>query len=199
MTKEQVKQPERPVYKKPLFWTTILFGFLSFFLMIMVFVVDSHYVELTNALAKHNLYYSSKDKDIYTKISNSEQTTSSSSSPSTTSTKNEEMFKVDISDEYAWMKAFAAIKKGEAISWSDMLIVKTQYTFALDKMLQLTDNPTEEQKKAVENGKDIMEQTVNFYKNAEHYDRELSKEEKSIILSNITEMMKVVYLFTKEH
>ena len=44
-----------------------------------------------------------------------------------------------------------------------------------------------------------MEQTVNFYKNAEHYDRELSKEEKSIILSNITEMMKVVYLFTKEH
>jgi len=167
--------------------------------MIMVFVVDSHYVELTNALAKHNLYYSSKDKDIYTKVSSSEQTTSSSSSTSTTSTKNGEMFKVDISDEYAWMKAFAAIKKGEVISWSDMLIVKTQYTFALDKMLQLTDNPTEEQKKAVENGKDIMEQTVNFYKNAEHYDRELSKEEKSIILSNITEMMKVVYLFTKEH
>ena len=79
MTKEQVKQPERPVYKKPLFWTTILFGFLSFFLMIMVFVVDSHYVELTNALAKHNLYYSSKDKDIYN-ISNSQENTESSSS-----------------------------------------------------------------------------------------------------------------------
>lgn len=201
MTKEQVKQPEQPVYKKPLFWTTILFGALSFFLVIMVFVVDSHYVELTNALAKHNLYYSSKDKDIYTKISSSEQTTSSSSSSSTStaSTKNGEKFKVDISDEYAWMKAFTAIKKGETISWSDMLVVKTQYTFALDKMLQLSDNPTEEQKKAVENGKDIMDQTVNFYKNAEHYDRELSKEEKSIILSNITEMMKVVYLFTKEH
>lgn len=79
MTKEQVKQPERPVYKKPLFWTTILFGFLSFFLMIMVFVVDSHYVELTNALAKHNLYYSSKYKDIYN-ISNSQENTESSSS-----------------------------------------------------------------------------------------------------------------------
>lgn len=78
MTKEQVKQPERPVYKKPLFWTTILFGFLSFFLMIMVFVVDSHYVELTNALAKHNLYYSSKDKDIYN-ISNSQENTESTS------------------------------------------------------------------------------------------------------------------------
>ena len=78
MTKERVKQPERPVYKKPLFWTTILFGFLSFFLMIMVFVVDSHYVELTNALAKHNLYYSSKDKDIYN-ISNSQENTESSS------------------------------------------------------------------------------------------------------------------------
>ena len=79
MKKEQVKQPERPVYKKPLFWTTILFGFLSFFLMIMVFVVDSHYVALTNALAKHNLYYSSKDKDIYN-ISNSQENTESSSS-----------------------------------------------------------------------------------------------------------------------
>lgn len=79
MTKEQIKQPERPVYKKPLFWTTILFGFLSFFLMIMVFVVDSHYVELTNALAKHNLYYSSKAKDIYN-ISNSQENTESSSS-----------------------------------------------------------------------------------------------------------------------
>ena len=73
MTKERVKQP---VYKKPLFWTTILFGTLSFFLMVMLFVVDSHYVELTNALAKHNLYYSSKDKDIY----NSQENTESSSS-----------------------------------------------------------------------------------------------------------------------
>lgn len=78
MTKQQVKQPERPVYKQPLFWTTILFGFISFFLMIMVFVVDSHYVELTNALTKHNLYYSSKDKDIYN-ISNSQENTESSS------------------------------------------------------------------------------------------------------------------------
>ena len=57
MTKEQVKQPEQPLYKKPLFWTTILLGILSFFLRIMVFVVDSHYVELTNALANHNFDY----------------------------------------------------------------------------------------------------------------------------------------------
>ena len=78
MTKEQLKQPERPVYKKPLFWTTILFGTLSFFLVVMLFVVDSHYVELTNALTKHNLYYSSKDKDIYN-ISNSQENTESSS------------------------------------------------------------------------------------------------------------------------
>lgn len=75
MTKERVKQP---VYKKPLFWTTILFGTLSFFLMVMLFVVDSHYVELTNALEKHNLYYSSKDKDIHN-VSNSQGNTESSS------------------------------------------------------------------------------------------------------------------------
>ena len=78
MTKEQVKQPERPVYKKPLFWTTILFGFLSFFLMIMVFVVDSHYVELTNALTNHGLYYDQTKKEIYSKENNQNNTQSSS-------------------------------------------------------------------------------------------------------------------------
>lgn len=76
---------KKPVYKQPLFWTTIVFGFLSFFLMIMVFVVDSHYVELTNALAKHNVYYSAKDKDIYYNVTNSEQNTSSSTTPSPSS------------------------------------------------------------------------------------------------------------------
>lgn len=78
MTKEQVKQPERPVYKKPLFWTTILFGFLSFFLMIMVFVVDSHYVELTNALAKHGLHYDQTKKEINSKENNKNNSQSSS-------------------------------------------------------------------------------------------------------------------------
>lgn len=78
MTKEQVKQPERPVYKRPLFWTTILFGFLSFFLMIMVFVVDSHYVELTNALTNHGLYYDQTKKEIYSKENNQNNTQPSS-------------------------------------------------------------------------------------------------------------------------
>ena len=77
MTKEQLKQPERPVYKKPLFWTTILFGFLSSFL-IMVFVVDSHYVELTNALTNHGLYYDQTKKEIYSKENNQNNTQSSS-------------------------------------------------------------------------------------------------------------------------
>ena len=78
MTKEQVKQPERPVYKKPLFWTTILFGFISFFLMIMVFVVDSHYVELTNALTNHGLYYDQTKKEINSKENNKNNSQSSS-------------------------------------------------------------------------------------------------------------------------
>lgn len=190
---------KKPVYKQPLFWTTIGFGLLSIVLFVLLFRITSNFIEVENALAKHNVYYDSKDKDIYYNVSGDKKTVSSSTTASSTSSKNEEKFQADLSDEYSWMKAFAAIKKGETVSWSDMIIVKTQYTFALDKMLQLTEKPTEEQKRAVENGKDIMDQTVNFYKNAEHYDRELSKEEKDIILSNISEMMKVVYLFTKEH
>lgn len=197
MTKERVKQPERPVYKKPLFWTTILFGFLSFFLMIMVFVVDSHYVELTNALAKHNLYYSSKDKDIYTKTSSSEQNTSSSTTTSTS--KSEEKFNVDVSDKHAWMKTFSAIRNGKRVSWSDMIIVETQYSFELDKMLEMTDNPTEQQKMSVKNSKEIMKKTVDVYRNAEHDNRDLSKEEKDKVLLNISEMLRTVYLFANQH
>lgn len=188
---------KKPVYKQPLFWTSIGFGFLSLILSILLFGVASDIIEIENALAKHNVYYSAKDKDIYYNVTNSEQNTSSSTTTSTS--KSEEKFKIDVSDEHGWMKAFSAIKSGKTISWSDMIIVGTQYSFALDKMLELTNNPTEEQKRAVDNGKYIMDQTVNFYKNAEHYDRELSKEEKSIVLSNISEMMKVVYLFMKEH
>ena len=197
MTKEQVKQPERPVYKKPLFWTTILFGFLSFFLMIMVFVVDSHYVELTNALAKHNVYYSAKDKDIYYNVNNSEQNTSSSTTPSTS--KSEEKFNVDVSDKHAWMKAFSAIRSGKSVSWSDMIIVETQYSLELDKMLEMTDNPTEQQKMSVKNSKEIMKKTVDVYRNAEHDNRNLSKEEKDKVLLNISEMLRTVYLFTNQH
>lgn len=197
MTKEQVKQSERPVYKKPLFWTTILFGFLSFFLMIMVFVVDSHYVELTNALAKHNVYYSAKDKDIYYNVTNSEQNTSSSTTTSTS--KSEEKFNVDVSDKHAWMKTFSAIRSGKSVSWSDMIIVETQYSLELDKMLEMTDNPTEQQKMSVKNSKEIMKKTVDVYRSAEHDNRDLSKEEKDKVLLNISEMLRTVYLFTNQH
>lgn len=199
MTKEQVKQPERPVYKKPLFWTTILFGFLSFFLMIMVFVVDSHYVELTNALAKHNVYYSAKDKDIYYNVTNSEQKTSEPSSTTNSTSKNEEKFNVDVSDKHAWMKTFSAIRSGKSVSWSDMIIVETQYSLELDKMLEMTDNPTEQQKMSVKNSKEIMKKTVDVYRNAEHDNRNLSKEEKDKVLLNISEMLRTVYLFTNQH
>jgi hypothetical protein len=194
MTKEQVKQP---VYKKPLFWTTILFGTLSFFLVIMVFVVDSHYVELTNALAKHNVYYSAKDKDIYYNVTNSEQNTSSSTTTSTS--KSEEKFNVDVSDKHAWMKTFSAIRSGKSVSWSDMIIVETQYSLELDKMLEMTDNPTEQQKMSVKNSKEVMKKTVDVYRNAEHDNRDLSKEEKDKVLLNISEMLRTVYLFTNQH
>lgn len=188
---------KKPVYKQPLFWTTIVFGFLSFFLMIMVFVIDSHYVELTNALAKHNVYYSAKDKDIYYNVTYSEQNTSSSTTTSTS--KSEEKFNVDVSDKHAWMKAFSAIRSGKSVSWSDMIIVETQYSLELDKMLDMTDNPTEQQKMSVKNSKEIMKKTVDVYRNAEHDNRNLSKEEKDKVLLNISEMLRTVYLFTNQH
>lgn len=56
---------KKPVYKQPLFWTSIGFGFLSLILSILLFGVVSDIIEIENTLAKHNVYYSAKDKEIY--------------------------------------------------------------------------------------------------------------------------------------
>lgn len=76
---------KKPVYKQPLFWTSIGFGLLSLILSILLFGVASDIIEIENALAKHNVYYSAKDKDIYYNVTNSEQNTSSSTTPSSSS------------------------------------------------------------------------------------------------------------------
>lgn len=76
---------KKPVYKQPLFWTSIGFGVLSLILSILLFGVASDIIEIENALAKHNVYYSAKDKDIYYNVTNSEQNTSSSTTPSPSS------------------------------------------------------------------------------------------------------------------
>ena len=56
---------KKPVYKQPLFWTTIVFGIIIFFLMILVHVIDSENVNINNALAKYNLRYDPTNKEIY--------------------------------------------------------------------------------------------------------------------------------------
>lgn len=190
---------KKPVYKQPLFWTTIVFGIIILFLMILVHVIDSENVNINNALAKHNVYYSAKDKDIYYNVTNSEQNTSSSTTTSPSTSKSEEKFNVDVSDKHAWMKTFSAIRSGKSVLWSDMIIVETQYSLELDKMLEMTDNPTEQQRMSVKNSKEIMKKTVDVYRNAEHDNRNLSKEEKDKVLLNISEMLRTVYLFTNQH
>lgn len=190
---------KKPVYKQPLFWTSIGFGLLSLILSILLFGVASDIIEIENALAKHNVYYSAKDKDIYYNVTNSEQKTSEPSSTTNSTSKSEEKINVDVSDKNAWMKTFSAIRSGKSVSWSDMIIVGTQYSLELDKMLEMTDNPTEQQKVSVSNSKEIMKKTVDIYKNAEHDNRDLSKEEKDKVLLNISEMLRTVYLFTNQH
>ena len=70
---------KKSVWKRPLFWTTIVFGIIILFLMILVHVIDSENVNINNALAKHNVYYSAKDKEIYN-ISNDQNSQGADSS-----------------------------------------------------------------------------------------------------------------------
>ena len=137
---------KKPVYKQPLFWTTIVFGIIILFLMILVHVIDSENVNINNALAKYNLRYDSTNKEIYN-TGNSQKTTQQSSSqneaPSAnTSSKAKNTLKFGASGNFS-DGSKATVNKIYDASDVEMLDVKSGYKqIAIDVVLEnTTDNP----------------------------------------------------------
>lgn len=124
--------------------------------MILVHVIDSENVNINNALAKHNVYYSAKDKDIHYNATGTEQNTSSSTTPSPSSdlssskiesankpsTKTKNSLKLGDSGKFS-DGSKATVNKIYDASDVEMLDVKSSYKqIAIDVVLEnTTDNP----------------------------------------------------------
>lgn len=66
--------------KRPLFWSTIVLGVLAIIFAFTTYALAVRINDVDNALSKYNMYYDSKDKDIYVDNSSSDSETSDNSS-----------------------------------------------------------------------------------------------------------------------
>ncbi len=62
---KNVYELRKPVYKKPLFWSTILLSVVSTFLVVIIYLAGIYANGIEEALKSNNVYYDQRDKDIY--------------------------------------------------------------------------------------------------------------------------------------
>lgn len=66
--------------KQPLFWSTIVLGITTIVFAFATYALAERIGDMDSALSKYNMYYDSKDKDIYVDNSSSDSKTSDNSS-----------------------------------------------------------------------------------------------------------------------
>lgn len=62
---KNVYELKKPVYKKPLFWSTILLSALSVFLVVVIYLAGVYTIGVEEALKSNNVYYDQRDKQIH--------------------------------------------------------------------------------------------------------------------------------------
>lgn len=94
--------------KQPLFWSTIVLGVTTIIFAFATYALAERVSDMDSALSKYNMYYDSKDKDIYSDSSSSSGSSSTEESPTTTSSSKTVQF----------------YKTGTGIDFSNGLMVK---------------------------------------------------------------------------
>lgn len=67
-----VYELKKPVYKKPLFWSTILLSVVSTFLVVIIYLAGIYANGIEEALKSNNVYYDQRDKQIHRLDTNEE-------------------------------------------------------------------------------------------------------------------------------
>lgn len=62
---KNVYELKKPVYKKPLFWSTILLSVVSTFLVVIIYLAGIYANGIEEALKSNNVYYDQRDKQIH--------------------------------------------------------------------------------------------------------------------------------------
>lgn len=76
--------------KRPLFWSTIVLGVTTIVFAFATYALAERVDDMDSALSKYNMYYDSKDKDIYSDSSSSSSSSSTKESSTTTSSSETE-------------------------------------------------------------------------------------------------------------
>ena len=119
--------------------------------------------------------------------------TTASSSDNTSSSDDNYKFNTQNPDE--WSVVLTRIQDNKPITLTDIQFANIYFKVYIDHQLGKISNPTAEQKQAVENGKTMMDEIEKFYQYANTYNRNITKEERSIMLSNIHEIIDVMVRF----
>lgn len=105
---------KKTIFKQPLFWSTVVLGVTTIVFAFATYALAERVNDMNSALAKYNMCYDSKDKDIYIDSSSSSDSENSSSSSST-----EESSTTTSSSETVQF-----YKTGTGISFTNGLMVK---------------------------------------------------------------------------
>lgn len=62
---KNVYELKKPVYKKPLFWSTILLSVVSTFLVVIIYLAGIYANGIEEALKSNNVYYDQRDKQLH--------------------------------------------------------------------------------------------------------------------------------------
>lgn len=110
--------------KQPLFWSTIVLGVTTIIFAFATYALAERVSDMDSALSKYNMYYDSKDKDIYSDSSSSSGSSSTEESSTTTSSSKTVQF----------------YKTGTGIDFSNGLMVKVN-SITQDTSRTLNDDP----------------------------------------------------------
>lgn len=110
--------------KQPLFWSTIILGVTTIIFAFATYALAERVSDMDSALSKYNMYYDSKDKDIYSDSSSSSGSSSTEESSTTTSSSETVQF----------------YKTGTGIDFSNGLMVKVN-SITQDTSRTLNDDP----------------------------------------------------------
>lgn len=168
---------KKKLWKQWRFWMEVVLGLLLLLAVGVIFILSDEINNMNKALDQYDYFYDSKEKDIF----------------------------ID-------KNKLSATEKNEA-QYGNTLLEPNEFANLLDQLLVMAENPNSftydeaesvlidleaelyirdisEQEK--ENGKDMINQILEQYSNADKYDREITETSRSIIANNLSEISKLL-------
>lgn len=168
---------KKKLWKQWRFWMEIVLGILLVLSVGTVFIVSDEINNMNKALDKYNYFYDTKEKDIFldkNKLSTTE--------------KNKQQYGNTLlePDDFANLldQLLLMAEDPNSFTYDEAESILSD----LEAELYVRKISTQER----ENGKDMIDQILEQYSNADKYDREITDTSQSIIANNLSEISKLL-------